>query len=90
MPTSSTVGRRTYTQSNVWVTCCGRIHKDQVVFLCQVVIAYVVILTSLINITISSENTCLWATLASGTIGIGYLLPSPTFSHDSVSRRTSV
>jgi hypothetical protein len=88
MPTSSTVGRRVYTQSNVWVTCCGRVHRDQVVFLCQVVIAYLVIIISLINITISSENTCLWATLASGTIG--YLLPSPSFTHERVSRRMSV
>jgi hypothetical protein len=50
------------------------------VFLVQIVIAYFVIIVSLINITISSENTCLWATLASGTIG--YMLPYPKIKHD--------
>ena len=63
-------------------------HKDQAVFLAQVVIAYIVILTSLINISVTSENTCLWATLASGTIG--YLLPSPSIKHESFLRNTAV
>jgi len=88
MPTNSTVGQLTYTHSNEWITCCGRVQKDQVVFLFQVVIAYLVIITSLVNITFSSENTCLWATLASGTIG--YLLPSPSINHEPILRRTSV
>ena len=61
-----------------WVTCCGRMHRDQIVFAVQVTIAYIVILTSLVNITFTSENTCLWATLASATLG--YLLPSPSFN----------
>jgi hypothetical protein len=73
---------------SVWVTCCGRVHRDQVVFLFQVVIAYAVIITSLANITFTSENTCLWATLASGTIG--YLLPSPSIKHESFSHHSSV
>ena len=58
------------------------------VFLVQVTIAYVVILTSLVNITFTSENTCLWATLASGTIG--YLLPSPSVKHEPFSRHAAV
>jgi hypothetical protein len=52
------------------------------VFLVQIVIAYFVLVVSLINITVSSENTYLWATLASGTIG--YLLPSPKIKHDEL------
>jgi hypothetical protein len=68
------------TNSNSWITCCGQVPRSQIAFLGQIVIAYFVIIVSLINITISSENTCLWATLASGTIG--YLLPSPKQKHD--------
>lgn len=67
------------TNSSLWVTCCGQVPRSQIVFLVQVVIAYIVIIVSLINITITTENTCLWATLASGTIG--YLLPSPSIKH---------
>ena len=77
------------TNSNLWVTCCGDVPKNQIVFLVQVVIAYIVIIVSLINITLTAENTCLWATLASGNIG--YLLPSPSImQHESFLRDTAV
>jgi len=88
MPTNSTVGLQMSTDSNYWSTCCGRVHKDQFVFFCQIIIAYIVIITSLVNITFTAENTCLWATLASGTIG--YLLPSPKIKHDPFSRNTAL
>jgi hypothetical protein len=88
MTQNSTVGQTPFIKYDYWMTCCGRVPKDQVVFLFQVVIAYVVIITSLVNITFSSENTCLWATLASGTIG--YLLPSPSINHAPILRRTTV
>jgi hypothetical protein len=88
MPTISTAGQHHCTSSDYWLTCCGRVPKDQVVFVFQVVIAYIVIIVSLTNITFSSENTCLWATLASGTIG--YLLPSPSINHEPIFRRTSI
>jgi hypothetical protein len=74
--------------ANTWVTCCGRVHRDQVVFFCQIIVAYIVIVTSLANLTFTSENTCLWATLTSGTIG--YLLPSPTIKDGPLLRRTAV
>jgi hypothetical protein len=88
MATNSTAGRHLYANSDYWLTCFGHAPKDQVVFVFQVVIAYIVIIVSLTNITFSSENTCLWATLASGTIG--YLLPSPSINHEIVYRRTTV
>jgi len=76
-------------RSAEWRTCCGHVPREQIVFYTQVIIAYIVILTSLVNLCISSENTCLWATLVSGTIG--YLLPAPTIKHESpISRCTSV
>jgi hypothetical protein len=87
MPTSSTVGRQMPTDSYYWSTCCGRVHKDQLVFFCQIIIAYIVIITSLANITFTEQNTCLWAKLASGTIG--YLLPSQKIKHDQFSRNTA-
>jgi hypothetical protein len=55
-------------------------YKNIFAFAVQVTIAYIVILMSLINITFTSENTCLWATLASATLG--YLLPSPSFKNE--------
>ena len=88
MQTNSTVGQHLFTSSSYWTTCRGRIPKDQVVFLFQVTIAYIVIIVSLVNITFFTENTCLWASLAGGTIG--YLLPSPSISHGSILRHTSI
>jgi hypothetical protein len=88
MTSNSTVGQTLCVNSNYWSTCCGVVPRDQVVFVLQVVIAYIVIIVSLTNITFSSENTCLWATLASGTIG--YLLPSPSVSHGPILRRSTV
>ena len=88
MQTNSTAGPILCTNSEYWLTCCGRVHRDQVVFALQVVIGYIVIIVSLANITFSSENICLWATLASGTIG--YLLPNPSINHEPILRRTSV
>jgi hypothetical protein len=88
MQTSSTLEQLHSTRFNYWSTCCGQVPRDQVVFLFQVVIAYIVIIASLVKITFSSENLCSWATLASGTIG--YLLPSPSIDHVQILRRTSV
>ena len=38
------VGSQMSTSSPEWVTCFDHMHKDQVVFLAQVIIAYIVIL----------------------------------------------
>jgi TctA family transporter len=76
------------TNYNTWRTCCGRVHKEQVVFFSQVIIAYIVIIACLANITFSSQNTNLWVTLASGTIG--YLLPNPSLRNEPILCNTSV
>jgi len=85
---SSTVGLQMSTESNYWTTCCGRVRKDQFVFFSQIIIAYIVIITSLVNITFTSENICLWASIASSTIG--YLLPSPSLKYDGIPRSTAL
>jgi hypothetical protein len=61
---------------NKWKICCAKVPADEVMFFCQILIAYVVILVSLINISLENGDICLWSTLASGTIG--YLLPNPS------------
>lgn len=60
---------------NVWLTCDKKVHKAQIVFAVQVIIAFVVILVCLLNLTFYDENVCLWSTLLSAIIG--YLLPNP-------------
>jgi hypothetical protein len=62
-------------RSDRWKLCCTKAPKDEIVYCCQLVIAYIVIIVSLLNITFTENNTCLWSTLISGTLG--YLLPNP-------------
>ena len=70
-------------KSEHWNVCCsGRAPKDEVIFICQVVTALIVIICGLLNITLTQENTSLWATLVSGAVG--YLLPGPRLQSRSV------
>ena len=62
-------------QGERWKLCCTKAPKDEIVYCCQLVIAYIVIIVSLLNITFTENDTCLWSTILSGTVG--YLLPSP-------------
>ena len=50
--------------------------KEEIVFLCQVVVLYTVILISIYNLTTGHENYNLWMALLS--CSLGYLLPNPT------------
>ena len=50
--------------------------KEELVFLCQVVVFYTVILISIYNLTTGHENPNLWTALLSSSLC--YLLPNPT------------
>ena len=59
-----------------WVTCGKKTPRSEVVFLCQVLILYTVIVVSIYNLTVQSQNSTLWTALLSSCLG--YLLPIPT------------
>jgi hypothetical protein len=63
-----------------WVTCGKK--RSEVVFLCQVLILYTVIVVSIYNLTVESENSTLWTALLSSCLG--YLLPNPTIKSKHV------
>ena len=50
--------------------------KEEIVFLCQVIVLFTVILISIYNLTTGHENYNLWTALLSSSLG--YLLPNPT------------
>jgi len=50
--------------------------KSEVVFFTQVILIYVVVITSIVNLTIGNSDSKLWTALLTGHIG--YLLPNPT------------
>ena len=59
-----------------WVTCGKKTPRSEVVFLSQVLILYTVIIVSIYNLTVQSQNSTLWTALLSSCLG--YLFPNPT------------
>jgi len=76
-------------QRNNWRCCCASLRQNSYL-LSQVLIAYIVIIVSLVNLTLFDVNICLWSSLASGTIG--YLLPNPNirYHHEPLLSDTAV
>ena len=50
--------------------------KDEIVFLCQVIILYTVMVISIYNLTVRHGDSTLWTALLSSSLG--YLLPNPS------------
>ena len=50
--------------------------KEEIVFLCQVIILYTVIVVSIYNLTVAHDDPTLWTALLSSSLG--YLLPNPS------------
>lgn len=59
-----------------WVIGGRRLPKLEMVFLCQIVLIYVVTLTCVVNLTMGNGNSNLWTALLSSCLG--YMLPSPS------------
>ena len=54
---------------------CGKSPKREIVYFGQVIAIYIIIVACLVNLSITSGNDTLWASLLSACIG--FLLPSP-------------
>ena len=51
--------------------------KEEIAYLCQVILLYIVIITCIINLSIENGYSNLWTALLSSSLG--YMLPSPSF-----------
>jgi len=56
--------------------------KQEVVYFSQIIVLYIVIIIALINITLQNEQSNLWLSLLSGSIG--YLLPNPSLKKETI------
>ena len=64
---------RSYSQWEIF----GRIiPKNEVIFICQVVILYIVILTCIVNLSLGNGDSNLWTALFSLSMGIMLLAPT--------------
>ena len=65
------------TQSNGerWHFLGTRVPQAEIVYFCQMLIVYIIIITSIINLSLENGSSELWISLLSSCIG--YSLPSP-------------
>ena len=54
--------------------------KEEIVFFCQVIILYMVIVVSIYNLTVGHDDSTLWTALLSSSLG--YLLPNPSVKRE--------
>ena len=64
--------------SRLWKIFGKTIPKNEVIFICQVVILYIVIITCIVNLSLGNGDSNLWTALLSSSMGI--MLPAPTLS----------
>ena len=68
----------TRSSGSQWKIFGRTIPKNEVIFICQVVILYIVILTCIVNLSLGNGDSNLWTALLSSSMGI--MLPAPTLS----------
>lgn len=61
--------------SSLQSSCKDKIPKNRFTFLAQIIVVYMIIITSLVQISLRSPDKELWLILLSSSIG--YILPSP-------------
>ena len=58
-----------------WNVCGSDVPKEEIVFFTQVILIYIIAITSIVNLTIKATNDTLWTSLLSASLG--YMLPAP-------------
>ena len=74
-PLKDDVTRRHRT-SKLWQFCGRRVPRNEIVFVCQMVLIYVVVGVSLFNLTRGDGPDKLWVALLGSCLG--YILPNPS------------
>ena len=65
------------TKSEQWYCLSEKVTpKAQIVYISQIVIIYIIILTCIINLSIGNGDKTLWCTLLASCLG--YILPNPS------------
>ncbi len=58
-----------------WHLLGTRVPRGEIVYFCQMIIVYIIIITSIANLSLQNGSTELWISLLSSCIG--YALPNP-------------
>lgn len=62
--------------SQTWRMLGRQVPRTEVVFLCQVLVVFVVIVSCIVNLSLQRGQTELWVALLSSSLG--YMLPNPS------------
>ena len=65
-----------------WMLLGNPVPKVEVVFFTQIIIIYIVIITCIVNLSISNGDSSLWIALLSNSLG--YVLPNPSVKRSKV------
>jgi len=71
---------RSQSTDSRWALFGSEWPKSEIVFLCQVVVLYTVIVVSIYNLTKGNGDSNLWTALLSSCLG--YLLPNPSLKRN--------
>lgn len=69
------LGKQDDSRSDKWHLLGTHVPKTEIVYFCQMIIVYIIIITSVINLSIQNGSSELWISLLSSCIG--YALPNP-------------
>ena len=61
--------------SRGWNVFGSNVPKEEIVFFTQVILIYIIAITSIVNLTMEAKNDTLWTSLLSASLG--YMLPAP-------------
>ena len=64
---------------NRWNFCGDKVPKQEVVFICQIIASFTIVVVALLNLSLRESDKALWSTLVGA--GFGYLVPNPTLRH---------
>ena len=65
-----------------WYICKKIIPKQEIVFFCQIIVIFVIIITCIVNLSIKNGDSNLWVALLSSCLG--YILPNPRIKNKIV------
>ena len=62
-----------------WNVFGNEVPKEEIVFFTQVILVYVIAITSIVNLTMEAKHETLWTSLLSASLG--YMLPAPQLNN---------
>jgi hypothetical protein len=64
--------------SSIWKLFGKNLPRNEIVFFSQVILIYIIVITSIVSLTLDNNKSEFWISLLSACIG--YILPHPTLN----------